>query len=191
MAISSSVRHGDPIADIRQSPLPGSDLQAFATRQFQEFLDDLENLFIDTDVSKFNQKLAILQSQIASKVGVVSKTHDIDIGRINQLLQIDRLRTSAASISNRVTGLESKSVPVTADHTTNGNEILTLNNTVDVTVTLNTAPKDQETVEFLKKVHPLTNIVGLISGITPNILVFKGDSLKIRYTNDAGEWSPI
>ena len=62
MGISSSVRHGDPIADIRQSSLPGSQLQAFPTRQFQEFLDDLELATDQVDGEKVEQIISLLES---------------------------------------------------------------------------------------------------------------------------------
>ena len=44
MSTSNNIRHGDPIADIRQSELPGGQQQAYPTRQFQEFLDDLADV---------------------------------------------------------------------------------------------------------------------------------------------------
>lgn len=44
MSTSNNIRHGDPIANIKQSELPGGQQQAFPTPQFQEFLDDLADV---------------------------------------------------------------------------------------------------------------------------------------------------
>lgn len=51
MSTSNNIRHGDPIADIKQSELPGGQPQAFPTRQFQEFLDDLGDVADDTTLN--------------------------------------------------------------------------------------------------------------------------------------------
>ena len=45
MSISSKPKHGEPIANVSQSPLPGGGLEAVPTRQFQEFIDDIGDVF--------------------------------------------------------------------------------------------------------------------------------------------------
>lgn len=50
MSISSKPKHGEPIANVSQSNLPGGGLEAVPTRQFQEFIDEIGDVF-DTEES--------------------------------------------------------------------------------------------------------------------------------------------
>ena len=90
MAISSSVRHGVPIADIRQSPLPGAELQAFPTRQFQEFLDDLELATDQVDSDKIEQELSLFGSLIGKNRAIINTANK----RIKSLFQMQSVNGS-------------------------------------------------------------------------------------------------
>ena len=166
MPISSSVRHGDPIADIRQSLLPGAGQQAFATRQFQEFLDDLEFVSDQLDSSKIDQQLAL----------------------------IDKIRTQAAAIGNRIAELESLQITIITTataHTTNGNETVICTNTTPVTHTLNPLPIDGEVVNFQRQNIGTVTISGAINGGTEIRLLSRYDAPNFVFTVDAGEWAII
>ena len=191
MSISSSVRHGDPIADIRQSPLPGSGQQAFATRQFQEFLDDLEFSGDQLDSSKLNQQLAVLQSKFESKFGVVRKQHEIDVNRINHLLQLDKLRTLIASLLSRFNAAESQIITTATAHTTNGNETVICTNATPITITLNSTPNDGEMLHIKRQNIGSVAISGNVDGGTGFPLLSRYDAPNLVFTVDAGEWSII
>ena len=191
MSTSNNIRHGDPIADIRESKLPDGKQQAFPTRQFQEFLDDLEFITDQQDNSKINQQLAILQSKLESKFGVVRKQHEIDVNRINQLLQLDKLRTLIYSLLSRVDIAEPKIVSTSTDHTTNGNEVVICTNTSAITITLNTNPDDGEQVHIKRQNTGRVNVIGDIDGDTEKAITLRYDSPHLVFTVDAGEWSII
>lgn len=189
MPTSNNPRHGEPIANVRQSNLPGGGLQSFPTRQFQEFIDELSAFNNETDVTKLEQKLSILQSATASSVGAVRASYESEISRINQIIH------SLISENARLKALVAQFSPLNfidigssgTAHTTGGNELIACNNASEATITLNPNPKEGEVVKIKRLLFTVVvSSLLLVDGETEYTISEGSEGLDLIYTLSNG-----
>ncbi len=77
---------------------------------------------------------------------------------------------------------------ITADFTTNRNQIIICNNTSDINVTLDTNALEEDSVHIKRKSGKVT-VIGVIDGDTSKVINIKNYSLHLVF--DGTEWSII
>lgn len=215
MPILNKPRHGDPIADIKKGNLPGAEGSAFATRQFQNFLDEIEllidsletsdkndtNLTGDSTISGLNsivlkldkknrQRILSLETQLSSYAAglrqAVSRSDDaLSSAKSDSDTKISSI---GSGLNSKVERVSERLLEITANYTTNGNQVLLLSPSSAITITLNATPRNGERVSLVKKTDPIVSIVGSINGTSPTDFLFAGDTVEVQFSSGLGEW---
>jgi len=84
-------------------------------------------------------------------------------------------------------GLEVEQVEITANFTTEGDQVIICNNTSAITVTLQSNPEDGQRLE-IKRRDALVTLSGTIDGSSSNTLPVRYDVVRLRYLASASEW---
>jgi len=188
MSTSSKPRWGDPVVKVSKDEF--GEAVGIPTSQFQEFLDELE-----TDVTAGNADLIQQISSILSQAGQFSAQrakHQKYTKRTDQV--IASLRSEIGRLTSLVGQLKVfKSAEIAVGETIIaqfGDTIITCNNTVAASVTLNPAPVDLERV-IIKVKDAQVTLTGTVDGDIDPAIIFAQDGVSIVYTSASGEWKKV
>tara|TARA_R110000851_G_scaffold91866_1_gene200518 strand:+ start:900 stop:1427 length:528 start_codon:yes stop_codon:yes gene_type:complete len=84
-----------------------------------------------------------------------------------------------------------KSVNVSVDFTTSGNQFITCSNTTAISLTLNPYPKELEELYIKRKAIGVVNFIGNIDGNTNEYIASVGDGIHLIYTGAMGYWGAV
>ena len=130
---SSKPRHGDPIATVETNEF--NEPEIIPTRQFQQYLDELDADGSDTDTDGLRQGLSLLVSQMGQVLALnVQKEKDIKAQRQT----ISELNSRIGLLNSLVGDFDKLSfVEVNTDYTTTGSQVIICTNTAPIDITLN------------------------------------------------------
>lgn len=94
-------------------------------------------------------------------------------------------------ISSGANSASLESVIAIGDVTTVGNQTIVCTNTVDITVTLNSNPFDNETVTIIRKGDGKVRVSGAINGDTFKDIMRKFDAPTVKFSTAVSEWAIV
>jgi hypothetical protein len=171
------------------------------TRRFSEYLERLASS-VNSGSSEF-EIFASLNISAASIAALSKQIQDLDLAPdLSATSQIASLKKQIADLEQLITlsmsgqlssfQQELKVVTITANYTSNGNEIIICNNTSKITVTMTASPPNGSRT-YIKRANAIVDVTATkgIDGKTTKKIINKYDSPLLVYTSQIDEYSVI